>query len=149
MLYVRLVGSEAFYNKILKKHINTKEYDVAISYSNDVPNEYFNQGTNRFVADFTIANEKLAWIHTDPIKMGFDKKHCENVYEKYNRIICVSDAVRKSFNSLCPSFSDKTEVFYNVFNEKHILMQAQEYVPFDGAGISMRQHEFLFPDHPF
>ena len=56
MLYVRMVGSEAFYDKILKKHINTKEYDVAISYSNDVPCDYFNQGTNRYVADFTKAN---------------------------------------------------------------------------------------------
>ena len=134
MLYVRVVGSEAFYDKILKKHINTKEYDVAISYSNDVPYNYFNQGTNRYVADFTKANEKFAWIHTDPIKMGFDKNHCEKVYKKYNRIICVSDAVRKSFNRLLPVFSDKTEVFYNVFNKKQILIQAGEYVPFDGAG---------------
>lgn len=135
MIYVRLVGSETFYDKILKKHINTKEYDIAISYSNDVPCEYFNQGTNRYVADFTKANEKLAWIHTDPIKMGFDKKHCEKVYKNYNRIICVSDAVRKSFNSLLPIFSDKTEVFYNVFNKKQILKQAEAYVPFDCAGI--------------
>ena len=134
MLYVRLVGSEAFYDKILKKHINTKEYDVAISYSNDVPGDYFNQGTNRYVADFTKANEKFAWIHTDPIKMGFDKEHCEKVYKKYNRIICVSDAVKKSFNSLFPIFSDKTEVFYNVFDKKHILNQAVEYVPFDDTG---------------
>ena len=66
--------------------------------------------------------------------MGFDKNYCEKVYEKYNRIICVSDAVRKSFNRLCPFFFDKTEVFYNVFNKKQILMQAGEYVPFDGAG---------------
>ena len=28
MLYVRVVGSEAFYDKILNKHINTKEYDI-------------------------------------------------------------------------------------------------------------------------
>ena len=135
MLYVRLIGSESFYNKILKKHINTKEYDIAISYSNDVPGNYFNQGTNQYVADFTNANEKFAWIHTDPIKMGFDKKHCEKVYEKYNRIICVSDAVKKSFDRLFPIFSDKTEVFYNVFNKKQILKQAGEYQPFDGTGL--------------
>lgn len=135
MLYVRLIGSESFYNKILKKHINTKEYDIAISYSNDVPGNYFNQGTNHYVADFTNANEKFAWIHTDPIKMCFDKKHCEKVYKKYNRIICVSDAVKKSFDRLLPIFSDKTEVFYNVFNKKQILKQAGEYQPFEDTGV--------------
>lgn len=135
MIYVRLAGSETFYNKILKKHFNSKEYDIAISYSNDVPGDYFNQGTNLYVADFTNAGEKIAWIHTDPIKMGFDKRHCNKVYRKYNRIICVSDAVKKSFNSLFPLFSDKTEVFYNVFNKKQILNQAKEYVPFNRESV--------------
>lgn len=133
MLYVRIAGSEKFYGKILKKHTNSKKYDVAISYSNDVPGDYFNQGTNRYVAEFVEADEKLAWIHTDPIKMGFDKKHCENIYRKYNRIICVSGAVKESFDSLLPIYSDKTEVFYNVFNEKQILNKANEYIPFDSA----------------
>ena len=131
MLYVRIAGSDSFYGKILKKHTNTKKYDVAISYSNDVPGDYFNQGTNRYVADFTVAEQKVAWIHTDPVKMGFDKEHCENVYRKYNRIICVSGAVKKSFDSLLPIYSDKTEVFYNVFNKTQILKQAEEYVPFE------------------
>ena len=133
MIYVRLIGSDAFYDKILKKHKNTKKYDIAISYSNDVPGNYFNQGTNRYVADFVDAEEKLAWIHTDPIKMGFDKKHCEKVYEKYDRIVCVSNAVKKNFDSLLPNYSDKTEVFYNVFDEKKILEKAKEYVPFEAS----------------
>ena len=133
MLKVRVIGSDKFYRCEFNKLDKLKQYDVAISYSNDIPGDYFNQGTNMFVADFVGAKKKVAWIHTDPIKMGFDKKHCEKVYEKYNRIICVSDAVRKNFNSLFPIFSDKTEVFYNVFNKKQILKQSGEYVPFDGS----------------
>lgn len=133
MICVRIIGSESFYGKTLKKHENSKKYDVAISYSNDVPGSYFNQGTNRYVADFTMANEKIAWIHTDPIKMGFDKVHCEKVYRKFSRIICVSEAVKKSFDDLLPIYLDKTEVFYNVFDNAKILNQAKECVPFEGA----------------
>lgn len=133
MIYVRIIGSDSFYGKILEKHINTKRYDIAISYSNDVPGNYFNQGTNRYVADFTTADEKIAWIHTDPVKMGFDKEHCEDVYRKYDRIICVSGAVKKSFDSLLPIYSDKTDVFYNVFDKTKILDKASEYVPFDAS----------------
>lgn len=133
MICVRIIGSQSFYGKILKKHTNTKKYDVAISYSNDVPHCYFNQGTNLYVADYTTADEKLAWIHTDPVKMGFDKEHCERVYEKFNRIICVSKAVKNSFDSLLPVFAHKTEVFYNVFNESKILNKAREYIPFDSS----------------
>ena len=135
MIYVRIIGSDGFYNKILKKHMNTKKYDIAISYSNDVPGNYFNQGTNQYVADFTEASEKVAWIHTDPVKMGFDKKHCEKIYEKYNRIICVSNAVKKSFDRLLPIYSDKTEVFYNVFNKTKILNKSGEYIPFEDTDV--------------
>ena len=52
MLYVRIIGSDSFYGKVLKKHTDSKKYDIAISYSNDVPGNYFNQGTNRYVADY-------------------------------------------------------------------------------------------------
>lgn len=133
MLKVRVIGSDKFYRGEFNKLDKLKQYDVAISFSNDIPGDYFNQGTNMFVADFVCAKKKVAWIHTDPLKMGFDKKHCEKVYKNYDRIICVSDAVRKSFNSMFPLFSDKTEVFYNVFNESKILNQAKEYIPFESS----------------
>lgn len=130
IFYVRIIGSEAFYKKMLAKHRADKKYDVAISYSNDVAGEYFNQGTNLYVADYVNADKKYAWIHTDPIKMGFDKNHCEKVYKNYDSIICVSKAVKESFDTLIPVYSDKTEVFYNIFDADKLRAMSEEYVPF-------------------
>lgn len=131
MFYVRIVGSERFYRNVLKKHIFKKKYDVAISYFNDIPGNYFNQGTNLFVSDYVNADEKLAWIHTDPIKSGFQKEHCEKIYKNFDGIMCVSKAVKEKFDSFLPAYSNKTKVFYNVFDEERICELGQEYVPFE------------------
>ena len=100
MALVRIIGSERLYLWLLKGYCK-ESYDVAISYFTDVPNNYFNQGTNMFVADYVSAKKKVAWIHTDPVKMGFCKTYCENIYKDFDRIICVSNAVKQSFVVKC------------------------------------------------
>ena len=73
ILYVRIIGSDAFYRKMFKKHVIKDEYDVVVSYFNDVPHNYFNRGTNLFAIDFVNAKQKVAWIHNDPEKMGLER----------------------------------------------------------------------------
>ncbi len=131
MVYVRIIGSDKFYKKLFKKHLITDKYDCAISYFNDVPGAYFNQGTNLFVKSFVKADEKVAWIHNDPVKMGFDKKGCEALYGSFDSIYCVSGAVKTNFDSLCPALREKTKVCYNFFDEETILKRAEEFMPYD------------------
>ena len=110
MVYVRIIGSEAFYRKLFEKQRATKKYDVAVSFFNDAPNNYFNQGTNLYVADYVEADEKAAWIHNDPIEMGFSKDHCTSVYKKFDKIYCVSGAVKEKFDLLVPEYRERTIV---------------------------------------
>ena len=126
MLYVRLRGSEHFYRKQFQKHIPSTEYDIAISYFNDVPHNYFNQGTNLFVSEYVRSKEKLAWIHPDPIRAKFDVEFCRRIYRNFDRIVCVSRAVERNFHKLLPEYADKTEVIYNVFPVEEIQLLAQE-----------------------
>lgn len=133
MVYVRIIGSDKFYTKLFKKQIPKDKYDCAISYFNDVPGAYFNRGTNLFVKSFVNAKEKVAWIHNDPVKMGFDKNSCEALYADFDRIYCVSGAVKTNFDLLCPALSDKTHVCYNFFDEEHILSRSEEFMPYDKA----------------
>lgn len=109
---VRVIGSERLYLWLLKGYCEEK-YDTAISYFTDIPNNYFNQGTNLFVAEYVQAGEKLAWIHTDPFKAKFDCEYCRKIYADYNRIVCVSRAVERNFQKLVPEYAQKTEVIYN------------------------------------
>lgn len=130
MVYVRIVGSDRFYRTMFERHRIDKEYDYAISFFNDVPKTYFNRGTNLYVSDYINAKEKIAWIHTDPLKAHFDPQECERVYRDFDQIFCVSNAIKQKFDQLVPVYAKKTKVFYNRFSKKRILSKATEYTPF-------------------
>lgn len=128
-LLVRVIGAKRLYLWLLRGYC-TETYDVAISYFNDVPNNFFNQGTNLFVSEFVQAAEKIAWIHSDPIKANFDAEYCRKIYRSFDRIVCVSRAVETNFHKLVPEYADKTEVIHNVFPAEELLLLAQEKDPY-------------------
>ena len=134
MLYVRVCGSERFYRKRFRKYISRTEYDIAISYFNDVPHNYFNQGTNLFVSDYVQAKKKVAWIHSDPIKANFDADYCRRIYKDYDSIVCVSRAVERNFQKLIPEYAQKTKVIHNHIPADEIRAMAQTVSPYFEEG---------------
>lgn len=131
MLLVRLLGSKRFYRLLFRLQNRLQEYDIAISYFNDVPNNYFNQGTNLFVDEFTNAKMKLAWIHNDPILAKFDHEYCKNLYRNFDRLVHVSEACKEKFDSFLPEYKSKSVVVYNFFQVEVIKRKSTEYKPFD------------------
>lgn len=130
MVYVRIVGSDKFYRTMFERHRLDKEYDYAISFFNDVPGAYFNRGTNLFVSEYVTAEEKLAWIHSDPSKANFDADYCRNIYKKIDRIVCVSKAVQTNFHKMLPEYAYKTEVIYNYIPAEEVRALAQAEHPY-------------------
>ena len=130
MIYVRLRGSERFYRRQFQKCMPTVEYDTAISYFNDVPHNYFNQGTNLFVSEYVRAGEKIAWIHNDPIEGKFDPDHCENIYRRFDRLVCVSQAVKDRFSVFLPQYTDRLAVYHNRFPVEEIQQMAAGASPY-------------------
>ena len=135
MIEVRLIGSDKFFRKELKKLAVKDEYDSVIAFSNDIPDSYFNRGATLFASDFTNAPEKITWVHNDPTKLGFDRSYCEKLYRDFSRIVCVSRAVKEQFDAIFEGDNCKTEVIYNFFSRKKILNQASEYVPFKSPDV--------------
>ena len=132
-LLVRVIGSKQLYMRLLRGYCPEK-YDVAISYFTDVPNNYFNQGTNLFVSEYVQAEEKLAWIHNDPIDGKFDPDHCENIYRRIDRLVCVSHAVKDRFSVFLPQYTDRLAVYHNRFPVEEIQQKAAGASPYP-AGI--------------
>ncbi len=128
-VFAKGIGSERFYRMCFKKR--QEKYDTAVSYFTDTPAGVFNKGTNLYVAEFTDAEEKIAFIHTDPIMGGFDREYCKKIYKPFDKIICVSEAVRKKFNDMLPEYAAKTETRHNVFDEEEIKKLAYEFEPFE------------------
>lgn len=122
---VRIRNPYKFYADIFKHQKVLGGYDVAISYFTDIPHGYFNQGTNQYVADFVEARQKIAWIHNDPFEGDFEVEHCRQVYGKFDRIICVSQACAVKFRQFLPEYAAKVGTVYNFFPLKEILEKAQ------------------------
>lgn len=125
----KLIGIEKFYRMCFKKL--PYKYDVAASYFTDGLNGTFNRGTNLYVSDYVEAVEKITWIHNDPILAKFDREYSRTLYKPFDKIICVSDAVKEKFNSFLPEYSEKTITFHNVFDEEKIDILSKEFIPFE------------------
>lgn len=130
MLLVRIVGSKRLYTSLFKLQRKFCKYDIAISYFNDVPNNYFNQGTNKFVLEYVPADKKIAWVHTDPIEAKFNKEYCELIYRDFDYIICVSTACADKLRIFLPQYKNKIKVVYNLFPITIINNKSEESLPF-------------------
>lgn len=137
MFVVRIIGSQNLYKILFKLQKNDDTYDLAISFFNDVQIGYFNKGTNLYVNKFVKTKKKYAWLHTDPIEAGFSSSTCEKVYREFDKIICVSNAVKDKFDSLLPDYSSKTKVIYNLFPKEEIIEKGKAFTGFEKEVINI------------
>ncbi|MEK3980698.1 glycosyltransferase [Psychrobacillus sp. FSL K6-2836] len=127
MFLVRIVGSSNFFKILFSLEKNLNSYDVAISYFNDVPGNYFNRGCNQFVTEKVVANKKIGWIHTDPIKAKFSKEEIIESYRGFDSIVNVSKVGKDDFDRLFPFYSYKSSVVYNLTPIEEIYKSANSF----------------------
>ena len=96
---------------------NNKEYDIAISYAQGVPTFY--------VAEKVCAKKKLAWVNVS-YKLGDeDRAFQEQFYDKYNKIVAVSDSAKNIFLETFPKYTDKLEIIYDI-NDANFIRRMSE-----------------------
>lgn len=107
-------------------------YDYAFAYAAPVAFSVV------FVDQVLKAKKKYAWIHNDCGQLSLDIRKYGFLFEKFDRIFCVSQKSRESFLERLPQYESKTEVFYNIINREEILKRAEEptsFHPFEGTKI--------------
>lgn len=97
---------------------NDQRFDVVIAYKDGTATWYTSQSN--------LAPVKIAFIHTDFKRAGYNPISQRKVYEEFNRIYCVSNASKENFLSLLPQFSDKTEVMLCAVNTRRIRDMAKK-----------------------
>lgn len=105
--------SNSFIKKIFKKYKFDGEYDVAISYSNDIPYRKDNVLCNDFVLYSVHAKKKIAWIHNDINRLGFTAKYIKRRFLKFDYIVNVANSCKKQLDQLFPNFKNKSVVISN------------------------------------
>lgn len=93
-----------------------KSYDVAISYL----------WPHDFIAEKVKANKKIAWIHTDYSNVETDIQLDLRIWNKFDRIIAVSDACRSSFLQKYGELADRTVVMENITSPDFVRKMADK-----------------------
>lgn len=93
------------------------EYDLAISFLTP----------HYFVASKVRAKRKLAWIHTDYTKVQVDIPSETAMWDAYDGIVSISDAVSESFIKTFPSLESKMVQMENILPEALIRRQAEAF----------------------
>jgi glycosyltransferase involved in cell wall biosynthesis len=90
-----------------------KKYDIAISYAQGIPTFY--------VAEKINAKKKFAWVNTSYRLDVVEKEYQQFFYDKFDKIITVSDSAKEIFLNTFPAYISKTEVIYDINNFDLIL----------------------------
>ena len=114
---VAIEYSHKYTYKFMPQIQSDKKYDLAISFLTP----------HYIVANKVHAKKKIAWIHTDYSKVTVDVLSEQKMWEPYDNIISISDAVTKSFVKVFPKLKSKVVVIENILPEKLIRRQAEEF----------------------
>lgn len=101
------------------------DYDIEVAYLETVATKIIAQSTNKKA-------EKIAWVHCDlSLKEGMQDivGKVKKQYAKYNKVICVSEGVRRGFEELFGKTFD-TVVLPNVIEDKDILEKSREPIQY-------------------
>lgn len=123
-----LFGSNFIFSIIYSRIKIDNEYDIAISYSNNVNNKSLYYGYNKFVLEKVKAKEKKCWIHIDYKNRTRNKNEIQE-FNMMDEIILVSNACKNNFNKIYPEFKDKTKVVYNVVNIDETIEERKKEQP--------------------
>ena len=107
--------------KILYPLYIKDDYDIEVAYLECGPTKIISSSTNKNAV-------KIAWVHCD-----LEKKEdfissiskTEKYYKKFDKVVCVSQNVKESFEKLFGKKPEST-VLYNVNEEKKIIDKAKE-----------------------
>lgn len=94
-----------------------KEYDLAISFL--APHE--------IVLDKVRARKKVCWVHTDYSKIDVNEALEFPVWNGYDRIAAVSDAVSEAFAARFPTLREKMVTTENILSPSLIRSQAEAF----------------------
>lgn len=114
---VSLEYSHKFTYRLMPAICPNIQYDLAISFL-----------TPHYIcAEKVRAKKKLAWIHTDYSRIQVNRESELKMWDRYDRIVSISDAVTDSFLGVFPELERKIVLIENILPEKLIRRQAEAF----------------------
>lgn len=105
---------------------NVGEYDVVISYHQETSNSTLVTGFGEFALCKCKATQKIAWVHADFLATKLATLNNKKIYQRFDKIVCVSKVCMNNFMTAYPSLTDKCTYCYNFVPENEIIQKASE-----------------------
>lgn len=103
-------------------------YPLYIKDDYDIEVAYLECGATKVMAASTNKNAlKLAWVHCDLQKKGITDEKYGRYYSNFDKVVCVSYDVKKSFDEVFGAYADSL-VLYNVIDQHEILKKSLDKV---------------------
>ena len=110
--------------KSVVRKLENKNYDLVIA---------FQEGqTTRFVSYFKNT-KKISWVHCDYSNMLHisQEKPQHKLYERIDKIVCVSNYTKDVFVKILPETKFKTIALHNLISDQLIIQKANENIDID------------------
>ncbi len=134
------------YGRIMAKGYTRKrqlgENAIALEYSHkytyhlmpDIQSEFVYDTVISFLTPHYIAahkvraKKKICWIHTDYSHVAIDRDSELKMWNEYDSIVAVSDAVKETFISVFPELEEKVVIVENILPERLIKQCADKEI---------------------
>ena len=104
--------------KLIYKNFIGKNFDVEIAFLEGESTKFLSNSINK-------DSKKIAWIHTDMNNHTKEELNIEKeYYKKVDKIICVSNDSKRSFDEIYCEFSEKSLVIYNLIDINDIVCKS-------------------------
>lgn len=114
-------GTDLYYEYIQQSlPVQEEAYDVAVAYAG--PNTFI----SNYVLDKVKAKQKIQWVHFDVNQIYFDVSINQNLFRRFDKIICVSEDVQGHLLKKIPELTSKTAVRHNTIPYNAIGQMANE-----------------------
>jgi glycosyltransferase involved in cell wall biosynthesis len=131
----KIIGINKSREYLIKYSHLSGNYDIAVSYSNDIPINNVLVGTNDFVLNSVKAKQKIAWIHNDLDKLGFSRNYVLKRYEKFDKIVNVSEGCKKQLDTMAPELAKRSYYVHNYIDADELEAKSEEFLPFETSQI--------------
>ncbi len=126
----RIMGTNFLRKLVIHNTLFRMQYDVAISFSNDIPLNYVFLGSNYFVQKVVTAKKKIAWIHNDIDRLGMTRDYILQEYARFDKVVNVSNSCKNRFEELAPEFISKSCLLGNYIDGNSLRIKADEFNPY-------------------
>lgn len=105
--------------RTIQKIERKKHYDIVVG---------FQEGLATRVASYFSCPRKIAWIHCDYANAYGKETDEGNLYNRFEKVVCVSRFTHQGFVARYPALTDKTVVIHNLFDAQNVIKKAQEMI---------------------